>query len=343
MARSEKRLQTEEDSWTATETRLNKAMEAAKIEAGKVQSKLELTQSQSEKELAKVQAKRDELGERLKQSIIRSNTNSVKFKAGMKAKETELEGATTQLEERVGEKNDLQNEVKEQRKELHIANGRLDKARDKQKEDQAELHKLHQEIASLKKDLAAEQAKSEGLQHAVNNLEQDIAAEQKSARHFKASVKTFQLIGNKVNDTMAHVMRERQRALLISQDLLKVNAKLRGLLTDKIEENSKTKRALAFFYASQNHGKAGETESDESDESTTPEPDIADDSLASQQSSDSDADAETTEAPAADAGTESDSDSETTEPAEARFASRRSKASRLRDLFYNSIGKASRP
>merc|ERR550537_1517568 len=51
---------------------------------------------------------------------------------------------------------------------------------------------------------------------------------------------------------MEHVKDERQHALLISQDLLKANERLRTVLSASMHENSKTKKALSFVFNHQN-------------------------------------------------------------------------------------------
>merc|ERR1712032_166220 len=195
----------------------------------------------------------------------------------------------------------------------------------------------------------------------MGSLTKAVAAERKSAKKAQAQAKAFQLIGVGLNRTLGNVDEERTRALLISSDLLKVNHKLRDLLLSIMKENAESKRALAFFAGpklqspkEEEQATEGETgnaapdqSADENEESTEAPAEQAPDQQAADQSQDQSGEEETTqEAP--DQSQDQSGEEETTPPAEGRFADSRrhvapiSEASRLKELFYGSMGIAPR-
>jgi len=341
------------------------------VNAAKLRERLELAQKANGEQLAKADTGTKKLTERLQKKNILLQTNKVKFHAKIEAEEAQLQSEEEKLEEKEDALSITKDDLAQSKKELKHNKAELDGAHADLKADQAKLEVLNEKVMSLREELVAAKTSNVELKNANAQLQSDLDAEHKAEEHFNASVKTFQDIGNTVNDTLSHVMEQREHALLISQDLLKVNDKLRGLLLSSMQENSRAKRALLYFYKGKNFTQQLENADQNGPNQTAPDqqsdhsfhldfnhpnpqspdskPSQSPDSKPSQ-SPDSGASTAPPQQEAATEAAAAPEDSETTN--EPRFEEKFtgsdrhtapiSEAARLKELFYGSIASPSR-
>ena len=226
LAKTRSRMTDQENALAATKTSLHDAT----VDEANLRRELQLTQDANKKQLAKMEAQAKELGERLEDKTVRLNTNQVKFKGDLQAKQTELGSIETKLEEAKAKDDELeeqiedrQSELKDQQKKAALIKLKLDIDHGKLQKEQSKSSVLTAQVALLKKGLAAKNDENSKLQSSIESLTKAVAAERKSAKKAQAQAKAFQLIGIGLNRTLGNVDEERTRALLISSDLLKVH------------------------------------------------------------------------------------------------------------------------
>ena len=225
LERSQLAIKQRERTWAATEAHLKERKEDAIVDAAAIQEKLKLTILDHKKQVAKAQKEKRNLDELLKKKSISMETIESKLQSKLKIEQTKIESSGEKQEMDEDELTRTQADYKARELEVNQTKSILKEERSNLLGEERGLKDLKNELQSVKQNLAAKKAANLELEHSVKRLEKDIAEENKLADHFRSAEESFQLVREKVNRTMEHVKDERQHALLISQDLLKVRVK----------------------------------------------------------------------------------------------------------------------
>ena len=222
LERSQQKLKDREQSWSATEARLNSATEAAKIDAAKLKEKLQLTKDENLKQLKKLEREKNDVDEVVKEREITLGAITAKFDNQFKVLDAKLTSKKEELKRTQAELSRAIKNVEERKHELNETKSEIDTVRDDIEEVKDKKEVLATRLNSLEKKLAAEDAKNLELRNSVDDLKKDVAFKRESSTHFNSAEHSFRVIRAKVNETMAQLTKEREQALLVSQDLLKV-------------------------------------------------------------------------------------------------------------------------
>ena len=222
LERSQRKLKAREQEWAATEALLNAATNHARVDAAKLKDRLQLMKDENLKQLDKLEQEKHEVDETAKRKDIVLETIKKKFELQFKAKNTKIKVEKQNLNTTKAELSRAIQNLKERINTLNQTQNEIDTVRGDIEEDRKAKKVLTEKVDSLAVKLAAEEATNEQLQNTVDNLEDDVAFKRNSSEHFRSAEHSFRVIRKKVNQTMITLMKEREQALLVSQDLLKV-------------------------------------------------------------------------------------------------------------------------
>ena len=223
LERSQLTMKNREQSWTANEARLKARKEDAIVDAAKIRERLSLTQLDHQKQLAEVQKEKRDLDKLLRERLINLETIEAKLGAKLQAKDDKIETIEKRNDVKEADLSRTQQDYSDRKSEVKQAKGTLEEENSDLREEESELKALADRLQSMKERFAAANATHVQLKHSIDRLKKDVAEENKLAKSFRSAERSFTLVRDKVNRTMTHVKDERERALLISQDLLKVN------------------------------------------------------------------------------------------------------------------------